>query len=68
VGERIDPIRILDGIITDLKNRSQSQDEIGDSIILTKLADMITQVKQQYLFETAQGEWMNTASRGKNKV
>lgn len=68
MGERIDPIRILDGIITDLKNRSQNQDELGDSIVLTKLADMITQVKQQYLFETAQRERTNTDSRGKNKV
>jgi len=68
VGEKIDPIRILDGIITDLKNRSQNQDEIGDSVVLTKLADMITQVKKQYMFETAQGEWTNTVSRGKNKV
>ena len=51
--EKLDPMRILDGIIADLKNRSQNQDEIGDSIVLSKLADKITQVKKQYLFEIA---------------
>lgn len=61
--EKLDPIRILDGIITDLKNRSQNQDEIGDSIELTKLADKITQVKKQYLFEIADHEYTNTILR-----
>jgi len=61
--EKLDPIRILDGIITDLKNRSQNQDEIGDSIALTKLADKITQVKKQYLFEIADHEYTATVSR-----
>jgi hypothetical protein len=55
--DKLDPIRILDGIITDLKNRSQNQDEIGDSIVLSKLADKITQVKKQYLFEIAGQEY-----------
>lgn len=68
MGERIDPIRILDGIITNLKNQAENQDEIGNKMVLHKLVDMITQVKQQYLFEIAQGEWTNTDSRGKNKV
>jgi hypothetical protein len=61
--EKLDPIRILDGIITDLKNRSQNQDEISDSIELTKLADKITQVKKQYLFEIANHEYANTIAR-----
>ena len=61
--EKLDPIRILDGIITDLKNRAQNQDEIGNSIVLSKLADMITQVKKQYLFEIADHEHMNTVSK-----
>ena len=61
--EKLDPIRILDGIITDLKNRAQNQDEIGNSIVLSKLADMITQVKKQYLFEMAEQEYANTASK-----
>jgi len=61
--EKLDPIRILDGIITDLKNRSQNQDEIGDSIVLTKLADKITQVKKQYLFEIADHEYLTTVLR-----
>ena len=58
--EKLDPIRILDGIINDLKNRSQNQDELGDSIILTKLADKITQVKKQYMFEITDHEYTNT--------
>ena len=61
--EKLDPIRILDGIITDLKNRSQNQDEIDDSIALTKLADKLTQVKKQYLFEIADHEYTTTVSR-----
>ncbi|HLA21966.1 MAG TPA: hypothetical protein VJZ17_00805 [Nitrosopumilaceae archaeon] len=61
--EKLDPIRILDGIITDLKNRSQNQDEISDSIELTKLADKITQVKKQYLFEIANHAYANTIAR-----
>lgn len=61
--EKLDPIRILDGIITDLKSRSQNQDEIANSIVLTKLADKITQVKKQYLFEIADYEYTNTISR-----
>ena len=61
--EKLDPIRILDGIITDLKNRSQNQDEMGDSIVLTKLADMITQVKKQYLFENANLQYVNAVPK-----
>ena len=60
IKEKLDPIRILDGIINDLKNRSQNQDEIGDSIILSKLADKITQVKKQCLFEITDDEYTNT--------
>ncbi len=61
--EKLDPIRILDGMITDLKNRSQNQDEIGDRIVLTKLADKITQVKKHYLFEIAGQEYATVISR-----
>ncbi|TLX68473.1 MAG: hypothetical protein E6L00_00345 [Thaumarchaeota archaeon] len=61
--EKLDPMRILDGIIADLKNRSQNQDEIGDSIVLSKLADKITQVKKQYLFEIAGQEYATIISR-----
>ena len=61
--EKLDPIRILDGIITDLKNRSQNQGEMRDSIVLIKLADKITQVKKQYLFEIADHEYTATVSR-----
>lgn len=61
--EKLDPIKILDGIIADLKNRSQNQDEMDDSITLTKLADMITQVKKQCLFENANREYVNTAPK-----
>ena len=61
--EKLDPIRILEGIIADLKNRSQNQDEIGDSVILSKLADKITQVKKQYLFEIAGQEHATIISR-----
>jgi hypothetical protein len=61
--EKLDPIRILEGIIADLKNRSQNQDEIGDSVVLSKLADKITQVKKQYLFEIAEQEHATVISR-----
>ncbi len=61
--EKLDPIRILDGIITDLKNRSQNQEEMGDSIVLTKLADMLTQVKKQCLFENANHEYVITVPK-----
>jgi len=63
MNEKLDPIRILDGIISDLKNRSQSQNEIANSIVLSKLADKITQVKKQYLFEIADHEYTTTVSR-----
>lgn len=56
--EKLDPTIILDGIINDLTNRSQHQDEIGDSKLLIELADKIRQVKKQYLFETANHEHM----------
>ena len=49
---------ILEGIINDLANRSQHQNEIGDSVLLTELADKIRQVKKQYLFETSNHEHM----------
>ena len=61
--EKLDPIRILDGMITDLKNRSQNQEEMGDSIVLTKLADMITQVKKQCLFENANLQYVNAVPK-----
>jgi hypothetical protein len=61
--EKLDPIKILNGIIFDLTNRSENQEEIGDSIALTKLADKITQVKKQYLFEIAQQEYAHTISK-----
>jgi len=61
--EKLDPIRILEGIIADLKNRSQNQDEIGNSVVLSKLADKITQVKKQYLFEIAGQEHATIISR-----
>ena len=56
MGEKIIPIWILDGMVTDLKNRSKSQYKIDDSTIPTNLSDMITQVKRLYLFETAYKE------------
>jgi len=61
--EKLDPIRILDGIIANLRNQSQNQDEIGNSVVLTKLVDKITQVKKQCLFEMADHEHMNTISK-----
>ena len=61
--EKLYPIRILDGIITDLKNRSQNQEEMGDSIALTKLTDMLTQVKKQCLFENANREYVITVPK-----
>ncbi|MEX0763614.1 MAG: hypothetical protein WEC35_00395 [Nitrosopumilaceae archaeon] len=61
--EKLDPIRILDGIITDLKYRAQNQDEMGNKIVLSKLVDKMIQVKKQYLFEMAEQEYANTASK-----
>ena len=61
--EKLDPLVFLDGIINVLKNRSANQDEIGDHITLTKLADKITQVKKQYLFEIAQHEYAIALAR-----
>ena len=60
---KLDPVAFLDGIINTLKNRSENQDEIGDHIVLTKLADKITQVKKQYLFEIEQHEYAVALSR-----
>ncbi len=60
--EKLDPIKILNGMLADLKNQAENQDEIGDSIILTKLADKIAQVKKQYLFEIADKEYTDTVS------
>ena len=54
----LDPTIILEGIINDLTNLSQHQNEIGDSVLLTELADKIRQVKKQYLFETANHDYM----------
>ena len=58
--EKLDPIKILNGIIFDLTNRAENQEEIGDSIALTKLVEKIEQVKKQYLFEISQQEYSNT--------
>ena len=48
-------------IIADLENRSQNQDDLSDSVTLTKLIDKIAQVKKQYLFEIADHEYANIA-------
>ncbi len=61
--EKLTPIRFLEGIIADLKNRSQNQDEIGDSVELTKVAYKITQEKSLYLFEIAVQEHATIISR-----
>ena len=61
--EKLDPIIVLDGMISDLKMRSQVQDEVGDMAVLTKLVDKITQIKTQYLFEIAQHEYATALSR-----
>ena len=63
--EKLDPVIVLDGMISDLKKRSQNQDEIGDILVLTKLADKITQVKMQYLFEREEHEYAIAVSRQK---
>ena len=57
--EKLDPIKILNMIIADLENRSQNQDDLSDSVTLTKLIDKIAQVKKQYLFEIADHEYAN---------
>ena len=46
-------------IIADLENRSQNQNDPGDSVTLTKLIDKIAQVKKQYLLERADHEYAN---------
>ena len=53
----LDANLILDAIISDLTNRSQHQDELGDSTLLTELADKIRQVKKQYLFEISNHQY-----------
>ncbi len=61
--EKLDPIIVLDGMIGDLKMRSQVQDEVGNMAVLTKLVDKITQIKNQCLFEIAQHEYATALSR-----
>jgi hypothetical protein len=65
---KLDPIIILDGMINDLKNRTQYQDEIGDRIVLNKLVDKITQVKKQSLFERTEHEYTTAVSRLGNSL
>jgi len=59
--EKLDSVIILDGIINNLKRLSQNQGDTDNMIILTKLADRITQVKKQYMFERQHDEYL-TAS------
>jgi len=49
--EKLDPVIILDGIINNLKRLSQNQGDTDNMMVLTKLADKITQIKSQYMFE-----------------
>jgi hypothetical protein len=59
--EKLDPIIILDGIINNLKRLSQNQGNADNMVVLTKLADRITQVKRQHMFEKQHSEYL-TAS------
>ena len=57
MNEKLDPAIILDGIINNLKRLSQSQGNTDNMLVLTKLADRITQVKKQYMFEKQHDEY-----------
>ena len=57
MNEKLDPVIILDGIINNLKRLSQSQGDTDNMLILTKLADRITQLKKQYMFEKQHDEY-----------
>ena len=59
--EKLDPVIILDGIVNNLKRLSQNQGDKDNMVVLTKLADRITQIKRQYMFEKQRDEYL-TAS------
>ena len=58
--EKLDPIIILDGIINNLKRLSQSQGNKDNMIVLTKLSDKISQIKNQYMFEKQRDEHLTS--------